>query len=357
MVAKKWRIIGLMSGTSLDGLDIVFTEFCVDANGYTYKILNCETLPYSSYWENALRNGFNSSVKTLDELSIKYGAFLGKCVLDFMTKNTIVKVDFIASHGHTIFHKPAEGYTLQIGDGQTISNVTGLKVICDFRTQDVNLGGQGAPLVPIGDRLLFSNYTYCLNLGGFANISFEKEGKRWAYDICPVNIVFNYYAKKMGYAFDKGGKISESGVVHTALFNQLNAIPFYQAPIPKSLGFEFVNDIIFPIIEKHQLKENDIMRTFTAHVVYQITKCLDNSLQSSLLVTGGGAFNLFLIETLKKQTLTKIVLPTQDTINYKEALIFAFLGLLKNENKINCLSSVTGAKKDHSSGKIFTKQV
>lgn len=357
MVLKSWHIIGLMSGTSLDGLDLVYIRIDRSKNEYNFEIIYCETIPYTKIWEHNLRNAFHQKAAIIEDLNINYGTYLGLSVNEFIRKNGITKVDFIASHGHTIFHKPSEGYTLQIGDGQTISTITGLKVICDFRTQDVKFGGQGAPLVPIGDQLLFSNYKYCLNLGGFANISFQENATRIAFDICPVNIVLNHYSKMLGFDFDKGGEISKTGIIHQNLLNELNNIPFYNAAKPKSLGFEFVKEIVFPIIEKYQLKVQDILRTFVAHVVIQLVNCLDNNPNSSLLITGGGAFNIFLIDELKKATDNTVIIPNANIINYKEALIFAFLGLLRSENEVNCLSSVTGAKKDHSSGKIFTKQV
>ena len=357
MIKKKWHIIGLMSGTSLDGLDIVYTEFREAECGYTFKLKYCETVPYSLEWENNLRNAFSASKNEIDALHINYGTYLGETVNTFISKNNISVIDFVASHGHTIFHKPNQGYTLQIGDGQTISTITGLKVICDFRTEDVALGGQGAPLVPIGDQLLFSEYKYCLNLGGFANISFQEVNNRIAFDICPVNIVMNHYAKLVGFPFDESGNLAKKGKLNTHLLNELNKIPFYAAATPKSLGFEFVKETIFPIIDNYQLKVEDVLRTFVSHIVFQIANCLDNKLESSLLITGGGAFNTFLINELKKATDNTIVIPNVDTINYKEALIFAFLGLLKSENQVNCLSSVTGALKDHSSGKIYTNVI
>ena len=354
MSKNEWNVIGLMSGTSLDGLDIVYTRILNNQNTYSFEILKAETVPYSKHWEQKLRNAFSASKKEIEELTIAYGFYLGEVVNDFIKKNTINNIDFIASHGHTIFHKPEQNYTLQIGDGNTIKQITGLKVICDFRTQDVELGGQGAPLVPIGDKLLFTQYHYCLNLGGFANISFEKDAKRVAYDICPVNIVMNHYCKKLGLNYDEDGKIASSGIINSELLEELNSIQFYTFPPPKSLGFEFVKQTIFPIIEKYNLKVEDVLRTCIAHITYQISNNLNNSANSKVLITGGGAFNSFLINELKKQTKAKIVIPNKKIVNYKEALIFALLGVLRLENKVNCLSSVTGASKDHSSGKIFS---
>lgn len=355
MIEKQCNIIGLMSGTSLDGVDIVYTQIFNNDEIYNFKIVQTETIPYSKLWEEKLRSAFTSSKESILKLHIEYGNYLGELVNEFVDKYTISDIDFIASHGHTIFHKPNEGYTLQIGDGQTISNTTGLKVICDFRTQDVELGGQGAPLVPIGDKLLFSEYTYCLNLGGFANISFEKNKERIAFDICPVNIVLNFYANQLGVKFDEGGSLAKKGKVDENLLNKLNNIAFYKDAKPKSLGLEFVKSSIFPLIDDAKITVEDILRTFVAHIVTQISLCLDNNIKSKILVTGGGTFNTFLMEELKRYSKNEIVIPDSEIINYKEALIFALLGLLRSENQANCLRSVTGALNDHSSGKIFTK--
>ena len=220
MSNKYWDVIGLMSGTSLDGVDIIYTRISKNNEVYKFKILNAVTIPYPKEWEQKLISAFTSSTKDISELNINYAIYLSGLINDFIRINKISKIDFIASHGHTIFHKPNEGYTLQIGDGQTISNKTGFKVICDFRTEDVALGGQGAPLVPIGDRLLFSEYDYCLNLGGFANISSEHKNERIAYDICPVNIVLNHYAKKLGFNFDEGGCVAKKGKIDEKLLKK-----------------------------------------------------------------------------------------------------------------------------------------
>jgi len=271
MTSKSWNVIGLMSGTSLDGIDVVYVNIFKNDNTYHFNLIKTETVGYSTAWGNKLRNAFTSSKNNIEKLNISYGNYLGEVVNNFKEKYKISAIDFIASHGHTIFHKPNDGYTLQIGDGQSICNTTGLKVICDFRTQDVALGGQGAPLVPIGDELLFSTYDYCLNLGGFANISFRKNNERIAFDICPVNIVMNHYVKELGLDFDDSGDIARTGSVNENLLEDLNTISFYKKPIPKSLGFEFVKETIFPIINKYNLPVEIILRTIIAHVVIQIS--------------------------------------------------------------------------------------
>lgn len=347
---KIWHAIGLMSGTSLDGVDLVYVKFFGDKDSH-FEILKTETIKYSDFWKNKLQNAFDKKEDKLDKLSIKYGILLAKIINNFIAKNKIVTLDFIASHGHTIFHKPDKGYTLQIGDGYQMAKLTGYKVVCDFRTQDVKLGGQGAPLVPIGDAFLFADYDYCLNLGGFSNSSFDEDGTRKAYDICPVNIVLNYLANKLNLEYDAGGKIAESGAIHTDLLKELNALSFYRQPAPKSLGFEFVVNFIFPLFDKYNLSVNDLLRTFTEHIARQLSQNIKPN--KRVLVTGGGAYNDFLIKRFKAISHSELIIPEPEIINFKEALIFAFLGLLRIKNKVNCLKSVTGASRDHSSGKVW----
>lgn len=343
-------VIGLMSGTSLDGLDLVYVKFTQN-DTYHFEILFQETLNYTDDWRKRLQGGIQLKDEKLNALDKAYGVFLGEQVNRFIQKNEIEKVDFIASHGHTIFHQPENGITKQIGDGQELANLTKCKVICDFRTQDVQLGGQGAPLVPIGDRLLFSKYDACVNLGGFANISFEKEGQRIAYDICPVNVVLNHFSQKLGYEFDPEGSLSSQGIIDHKILDELNRLEYYSDLPPKSLGIEWVNEFVFPIVSRSE-NFSHALRTYTEHAAHQIAKNIEGC--QKVLFTGGGVFNTFLMNRIKALSSSEIVIPDKKLIDYKEALIFAFLGLLKSENKVNCLASVTGAKQDHSSGKIFT---
>ena len=350
MKEKRTHVIGLMSGTSLDGVDLVYASFVNKGDVYSYAIIKSETYKYPLVWESKLKDAFSQTTSEIEKLDIEYGEYLGALVNTFISEHSIDEIDFIASHGHTIFHNPEKGVTLQIGDGETISKITNHKVVYDFRTQDVKFGGQGAPLVPIGDRLLFSEYEFCLNLGGFANISFEKDGDRKAFDICPVNIVMNHYAQLLGFDYDDKGLFASQGKVHAQLLDELNNLPFYNDTEPKSLGYEFVVEVIFPLIEKYDLSEKDRLRTFIDHVASQITSKINS--KGQLFITGGGVYNEFLIQQLKKKISNEIVIPNNELIDFKEALIFAFLGLLKINNEVNCLKSVTGASVDHSSGKI-----
>lgn len=339
-----------MSGTSLDGVDLAYIKIN-DYHHKDFEILQAETIAYSQEWKTTLQQAVSYKNEDLKKLDEAYGTLLGEILNSFIDKHTINKLDFIASHGHTILHQPEKGITLQIGNGQILANATQHTVICDFRTQDVKLGGQGAPLVPIGDKLLFADYDFCLNLGGFANISFEKEAKRIAFDICPVNIVMNHCTQKLGLEYDDKGKIASEGPINHSMLNELNDLQFYKKKPPKSLGLEWVQSAIFPILDNYSASIPEMLRTFVEHIAIQIGNVVTKG--ASILVTGGGAFNTFLIERIEYHAKTKIKQESDVLINYKEALIFALLGVLKKSNKINCLQSVTGAQKDHSSGEIF----
>lgn len=352
MKKSPFYVLGVMSGTSLDGIDLAYVKFEQTTN-LTFKLLNTETVPYTNKWKALLKNAFTLNGEALVSLDANYGNLLGKIIAHFLVKNNITQLNLIASHGHTVFHNPKKKYTLQIGNGPEIAAITGIKTICNFRTQDVSLGGQGAPLVPIGDELLFNDYHYCLNLGGFSNISFKKNKMRLAYDICPVNSILNFYAANLNMDFDEGGKIAETGKINIALLEKLNNIEYYKQKAPKSLGFEFLIENIFPLINSFQLKTADILATAVEHMAIQIAQNIENSAKTKVLVTGGGAYNKFLLERFRQYSNANFFIPSKELIEFKEALIFALLGYLKNSNEINCLKSVTGARKNHSSGIIF----
>ena len=350
MIKNEVFVIGLMSGTSLDGIDLVYTKF-IKNGAKSFEILHSETIGYSKEWKQLLQNAIHFSSDELSRLDHTYGKYLGEIINHFIHNYKIERIDFIASHGHTILHQPEKGITLQIGAGEEIAKLTKQKVVCDFRTQDVKLGGQGAPLVPIGDELLFSEYKFCLNLGGFSNVSFKKEEERVAFDICPVNIVLNFYANKIGLEYDASGKIASEGKINEQLLEALNSLDFYKTAPPKSLGLEWVQKEIFPLIDTFETDVSSVLRTFVEHIAIQIAKIIQGS--DSVLITGGGVFNTFLMDRIKMHANVKIEQTSDALINYKEALIFAFLGMLKIENQVNCLKSVTGASRNHSSGVIF----
>lgn len=339
-----------MSGTSLDGLDICYSKFIKTKNNWDFEILKSETIHYSSEWENALKNAIHLSSEALLKLNADYGFYLGEKTKEFIDKHNIVELDLIGSHGHTVFHQPKNKFTLQIGDGRAIKSQTNFPIIYDFRSQDVILGGNGAPLVPIGDELLFSDFDACLNLGGFSNISLKRNERRIAFDICPVNILLNSFAEKLGKKFDYNGEIARTGTIDHQLLANLNELNFYKQTAPKSLGIEWINDQIFPLIQYK--KAEDLLATFTEHAVIQITNIFDLYDIKNVLITGGGAYNAYLIEKIKSRTETEINIPNKEIIEYKEALIFAFMGVLRSLNINNVLSSATGSQKDHCSGLV-----
>lgn len=353
MIKSKYHVIGVMSGTSLDGIDLAHITFEVDRI-WTFKIHNAETISYSDAWKDKLANLVNFELETLKQIDEDYTTYLSGIVNNFIGKYHLNTIDAICSHGHTALHQPDKNLTYQIGNLKQIAELTKHTVVCDFRVQDIQLRGQGAPLVPIGDRLLFSDYDFCLNLGGFANISFENNDLRIAYDICPVNIVLNYYCKKIGLEFDASGNIASEGKVNSNLLNELNGLQFYQQDFPKSLGLEWVNSNIIPMIDYYNLEVRDVLRTVIEHVSIQISSVLNQKPNTSVLVTGGGVYNSFLIRRLKELCSNEIVIPSEAIVEFKEALIFGLLGVLKLRNEINCLASVTGAKHNHSSGIIHS---
>jgi anhydro-N-acetylmuramic acid kinase len=353
MIRTTYNVIGVMSGTSLDGIDLAHVSFELDTV-WKFKIHVAETFSYTNDWKVKLSNLVNYDLESLKQIDKEYTAYLSEKINVFITTNHLEAVDAICSHGHTALHQPDNSLTYQIGNLKQLAELTQHKVVCDFRVQDVELGGQGAPLVPIGDRLLFSEYDFCLNLGGFANVSFEKHSNRIAFDICPVNIVLNYYCNTIDLAYDANGNLASQGNVNTSLLNELNQLEFYQQDFPKSLGLEWVNFNVIPMIDNYQLNLKDTLRTVVEHIAIQINSVLKQKPKASVLVTGGGVYNAFLIQRLKDLSQNKIIMPSKAIIEYKEALIFGLLGVLKLRNETNCLASVTGATHNHSSGVIYT---
>nr|WP_314498078.1 anhydro-N-acetylmuramic acid kinase [uncultured Chryseobacterium sp.] len=343
-----FQAIGLMSGTSLDGLDICLVKFEKKDSTWKFQIVKAETIPYCDHWEKQLRNSILLSAEQILELHSEYGFYLGKAVKNFIEKHHLKNIDLIASHGHTVFHQPQKKFTLQIGDGRAVRIETGLPVVYDFRTLDVLMGGNGAPLVPIGDELLFSEFSACLNLGGFSNISLRYNDKRIAFDIVPVNIVLNKLARHLNQDFDQNGNLARQGRINHELLTQLNSIGFYSQSHPKSLGIEWCNEDIFPLLQGSDFK--DLLNTFTEHAAEQISIVCNQYKLEKVLCTGGGSYNDYLIERIRKKTDSQIIIPDKEIIDFKEALIFAFMGVLRINGETNVLSSATGSSSDHSSG-------
>lgn len=344
-----YNVLGVMSGTSLDGIDIAHVSL-IYTEKWSFEIHMAQTIPYTADIKKKLTEALSYNKTDIIILNKDYTKYLAEQINTFIEQNEIDNLLAVCSHGHTIFHQPQYKYTLQIGNLPQLAQLINQRVVCDYRVQDVAFNGQGAPLVPIGDRLLFGTYDYCLNLGGFANMSFEDNGHRMAYDVCPVNVVLNHYSLKLGKEYDSGGAFAKAGTVERLVLEQLNSLSFYHQNAPKSLGMEWVNQYVFKILDQLE-NTRDIIATFTEHVAFQIAKQLKEN--KTLFITGGGAFNTFLLESLEKHTNAKIIIPNALIVENKEALIFALLGVLKLRNQNNCLSSVTGADYDHSSGCIY----
>lgn len=344
--------IGLMSGTSLDGVDMACCRFFKANNRWHFEIDHAKTVVYNEQWLAKLEHARTLQVRDFIRLHNTYGVYLGNLVNEFVHENNIVQVDFVASHGHTILHEPEKSIGFQLGHGAYIHASCRLPVISDFRTLDIALGGQGAPLVPVGDRDLFPEYNACINLGGFSNISFYKHERLVAFDICPVNILLNRLAQEFGMKYDENGRLGTKGTLNKVLLQELNSLGFYEMLHPKSLGVEWVEKEMLPLINKYPNRIN-VIRTCYQHIVEQITQVLKDHRLKKVLFTGGGACNNFLMAELKRNAGIDINIGSEKLINYKEALVFAYLGLLKITGATNVERTVTGAYKSSVSGVVY----
>lgn len=341
-----------MSGSSLDGLDICYSRIDVENEKYTFEILEAKTIEYNNVWLENLRFARGLGELEIEKLSAEYGKIVAEFCNDFIANFSIYtsKLDFITSHGHTVYHYPERGITLQIGDGQTVANLTGFQTIANLRQADMDAGGQGAPIVPIGDLLFFSNYKYCLNLGGIMNISIKENGEIVSFDIGVCNQLINHYANLYNMPFDKDGCIAQRGNFSQFLFDKLNDLPYFSQKFPKSLDNGFTQNLI-DICDSYDLSIEDKLHTFYHHIAFQIKNVVNNNMP--ILTTGGGAHNLFLIELMQKKFGLNIQIPSKKLIDYKEALIMSLIGLRKLERKYNVLASVTGASQNTICGELY----
>ncbi|MHA7130386.1 anhydro-N-acetylmuramic acid kinase [Algoriphagus namhaensis] len=353
---KNYTVIGLMSGTSGDGLDIAHCRFTLD-QGWQYEILNATTIPFPIDLEVQLKSAHVMSGLELSLLDVELGKWMGEQVKLFC-QGMIEKPLAVCSHGHTVFHQPKKGLSLQIGNGYWLAEKSEMMAIVDFRMKDITLGGQGAPLVPIGDRLLFEEYDFCLNLGGISNISMDADRKRIAFDCTPFNGLLNHFAKKLGSDYDSEGQWAREGTLNLTLYESLNKIPYYSQRGAKSLGREDMEGDFLPLLEQSRLNTKDILATLTEHFAYQIARAIapyQTDKKQKLLITGGGAYHLTFRERLASHLGGKIeiISAPRNLIEFKEALIFGFLGVLRLRGENNCLASVTGARQDSCGGSVF----
>ena len=340
-----------MSGTSVDGLDVCCATFTKENGRWQYHIDAARGYPYPADLQETLRTRVQGMpAREFVAFHSEYGRFLGQRVNDFIAE-TGVRPDLVASHGSTVFHEPERRIMFQIGDGAAIAAETGLPVVSDFRRLDIMLGGQGAPLVPVGDRLLFGDYDYCLNIGGFSNISFQQGERRIAYDISPVNYVINRYCRQLGLEMDRDGELAAQGAVDEALLERLDALDYYARPWPKSLGREWVERSVFPLLDGAGLPVPDLLRTYYEHCAGQLARAVTPG--KRILVTGGGAWNKFLIRRMEESSGCSLVVPEAALVEFKEALIFAFLGVLYMAGEPSCLASATGSAHDNIGGMLF----
>ncbi len=342
-----------MSGTSLDGLDIAHVRFQFsESSAVEFEILHCKTVPYTDELIQQLTQTDQLSLSSVMVLDKALGKFYADEINGFIKENQISKknIDAIASHGQTILHQPSNGFTLQIGCGTTLAYLSGIKVINDFRTKDVIAGGQGAPLVPIGDFDLFNDKAEAfLNIGGFTNVSFKKEGEISAFDITPGNLPLNKLAASKGLPYDKDGELARSGEINFFLLDLLNTLPYYAQEAPKSLGTEWLEEHFYPLVKFDKEIENNL-RTLTEHIGNQVGNVLNDTGVKTVLVTGGGAKNAFLMERIRSYFNGELIVPDTTIIDFKEAIIFAYLGALYLGGKPNALCSVTGAQRNTSGG-------
>ena len=350
-----------MSGSSLDGLDLVYAHLHETGGKWSYEIIAAECYAYPSEWISRLQGSVHLPAGDYLLLHTEYGHYIGGQVNKFIEAYDLHhKVHLVASHGHTSFHLPGKRMTAQLGDGAAIAAATCLPVVSDLRAMDIAFGGQGAPIVPIGQKLLFPEYDLFLNIGGIANISCKKDGSYTAFDVCPANRVLNILVEERNMQYDEDGKIAASGQINTTLLDKLNDLEYYKQLHPKSLSNTFGTDIILPIIHQQNISLEDSLRTYVEHIVLQIKQAIVNSTfniqHSTLFITGGGALNAFLVSRLQEQLAAlnvEVILPEKNIIHYKEALIMALIGILRWREEDNVLAEATGASRSSIGGALW----
>jgi len=351
---KKYHAIGLMSGSSLDGIDLALTTFEVETQPkgelrvLHWEIEKSKTIPYPAQWVSDLQKAPEMSGLELSLLHSKLGNYFGQVVLEF-SKETDSPIDYISSHGHTVFHYPQKKMTLQIGDGAAIAALTGIDVFDNFRLQDIAAGGEGAPLAPIVDAYLFPEIKYTLNLGGIANINIKTANGYLAYDLCGANQILNALSKEAGKEYDENGQIAAKGQIIPKLLRQANQWDYLRLAPPKSLDNRQVQNHTVRLFSSYPSPLEDRMFTAVHHIGYQIAASIHphvGFVPEQLLITGGGALNTFLVSVIKEYLSPNIeIIKAPDSlINFKECVLMGLLGLLNIYQLPTTLPSVTGAK-------------
>jgi anhydro-N-acetylmuramic acid kinase len=358
-----YHVIGVMTGSSLDGIDLAFTKITVKDGHYAHEILISECVPMPQKWKIRIEQLVMQNAVTYLKTSAFFGHFIGDRIAEFIEKHQLQnQLDFIASHGQTVFHQPENLFTSQIGDGAAIAGKTGFPVVCDFRSIDVALGGQGAPVAPIANKMFYSNYKMFLNLGGIANIAVNVNGKYIAFDVTAVNLALNKIARMKGVEYDHDGNLAANGAVDERLFSEMNSSFYYDKDYPKSLSGGWVSKVMMPTLQRHNISIEDKLRTIVEHVAHQLNKSLEKiqqkenisfSKSDKMLVTGGGAFNKFMIQRMEEMLPITLVVPDEQTVKFKESVLMALMGVMRVRNEENCLGSVTGAARNAIGGAIY----
>lgn len=360
-----YRVIGIMSGSSLDGLDIAFVQFEETGGKWSWHIEAADCKPYPEAWRTRLAGATELSAREYMLLHSEYGHYIGREVRRFMEENELsYRVSLIASHGHTTFHMPPH-MTGQIGCGAAIAAETGLPVVTDLRALDVALGGQGAPIVPMGEKLLFPGERFLVNIGGIANLSVATPGGYVAFDTSPANRLLNLLVAPLGLEYDEDGRIAASGQIDHGVLQQLKSLPYHGETYPKSLPNQFGTDLVMPILSKSGSGRADALRTAVEYIAWAVSSGVTAVIAqtglpvpdgSRLLVTGGGALNSFLvsrIDALLQPMGLSAVAADPVTAMYKEALIMGLLGVLRWREESTTLSTVTGATRDSIGGALW----
>ncbi|MGB0862924.1 MAG: anhydro-N-acetylmuramic acid kinase [Saprospiraceae bacterium] len=360
---KSYKVIGLMSGSSLDGVDLAYCEFRLNDEAIDFDLLIAETIPFDEKWMGRLQHLPTQNALTFAKTHVYFGHYLGELLNDFIERCKI-EPDFIASHGHTIFHDPDRRFTTQIGEGGAMAAITKTTVISDFRTQDIAIDGEGTPIAPAADRYLFSEYDLMMNIGGIANITCNAKGKYIAFDTSAANQVLNVLASFKGLEYDKNGNLAAQGKVIPSILEQLESMEYFKQSYPKSIANSWVRDRILPIFIENEASIEDRLHTAVEHIATETAVAIKGIFtkeklpkkEYQLLVTGGGALNGFLIKKIQEKLVplrVKVEVPAPEIIEYKEAILMGLMGVLRMEERVNCFSSVTGARRNTIGGAVY----
>lgn len=372
--------IGLMSGTSLDGIDAVISSIEDTQENVQLHIINANTYPYNSEILKKIRQALHdeaSSSRLLCSLNVELAYEYSKCVFAICEESgiDIHDVDFIACHGQTIYHITENTNnevrsSLQLGDGSVLANLTNTTVVSNFRTADITVGGQGAPLVPFADYVLFqhNDKTRLLqNIGGISNVTcLPKGGSKkevFAFDNGPGNMMIDYAMQKLfNKKYDNNGETAKQGDLISEMFDEILSLEYFNLEPPKSTGRElFGNHYTATILEKYKhYSKHDIIATLSHITAFSIADSYKKFILSTftideVIISGGGAYNGYLLKLIKSYLDFEDVFILEEfgySSEYKEALAFLILGNETLEFNPSNIKNATGASKDVILGQV-----